>query len=76
MSDPRFEVVRDALREFAYRPGQPVFGRYEAATAALAGMESELQRYRSLAEDLALWEPGTKEHSAALDALIGMATRV
>ena len=43
------ETIRDALREFAYRPGQPVFSRYEAATAALARIEKKLDAFLAVA---------------------------
>lgn len=51
MSDLRIEVIRDALREFAYRPGQPVFSRYEAATAALAQMEARVESLEEAVKD-------------------------
>lgn len=36
------ETIRDALRVFAYQPGEPVFSRYESAIAALARLEERL----------------------------------
>jgi hypothetical protein len=51
--DSRIEVIRDALREFAYRPGQPMFSRYEAATAALAALEA---REKALDDLLTAWD--------------------
>lgn len=45
--DPRVETIRDALREFAYHPvKQPIFSRYEAATAALNELVSERDALR------------------------------
>ena len=59
-------AIREALMEFAYRPGQPVFSRYEGAVAALDRLVAALtaaRRERDEARD-AIYAPVMRAEAA------------